>query len=119
MIRGDRKLVARRSTRRPKDCWTRTATSQVEIRNAPSAATAEFDRDEFDLTVDGPGGRLVHKASGSRFAFHPDRTWRFLGHCFVADGPKLEFDRSWLALMQLLAVWLSELKQHLVAAPST
>jgi hypothetical protein len=57
---------------------------------------AGFDREEFDLKAD---GHLVHSASGSRLAFHQDRTWRFLGHCFVADGPKLDFDRSWIALM--------------------
>jgi hypothetical protein len=78
-------------------------------------ATAQFDREEFDLTAD---GHLVHKTSGSRFAFHQDRTWRFLGHCFVADGPKLNFDRSWIALMQILAIWLGELRRHL-GAPST
>ena len=77
-------------------------------------ATAQFDRDEFDLTADG----LVHRASGSRFAFRQDHTWRFVGHCFVADGPQLQFDRSWLALMQLMAVWLNELRRNL-GAPST
>ena len=77
-------------------------------------ATAQFDRDEFDLTADG----LVHRASGSRFVFHQDRTWRFLGHCFVADGPPLQFDRSWLALIQLMAVWLGELRRHLGAPPT-
>jgi hypothetical protein len=76
-------------------------------------AAAQFDRGEFDLAHDG----LVHRASGSRFAFHRDRTWRFLGHCFVADRPPLEFDRSWITLLQLLAVWLDELRRHL-GAPS-
>jgi hypothetical protein len=80
--------------------------------------TAAFDRDEFDLTTDGLGGRLVHSASGSRFAFNQDRTWRFLGHCFVAEGPQRQFDRSWLALLQLLAAWLSELRRHLGAPPA-
>jgi hypothetical protein len=81
-------------------------------------ATAKLDRGEFDLTDDGLSGRLVHRASGSCFAFHRDRTWRFLGYCFVADGPQLAFDRSWIAVMQLMAVWLSELRRHL-GAPST
>jgi hypothetical protein len=78
---------------------------------------AEFDRGEFDLTDDGLSGRLVHRASGSCFAFHRDSAWRFLGHCCVADGPQLEFDRSWTTLMQLMAVWLSELRRHLGARP--
>jgi hypothetical protein len=79
---------------------------------------AEFDRGEFDLTDGGLGGRLVHRASGSCLVFHRDHTWRFLGRCFVADGPQLEFDRSWMALMQLMAVWLSELRRHLGTPPT-
>jgi hypothetical protein len=60
--------------------------------------------------------RLVHRASGSCLVFHLDHTWRFLGYCFVADGPQLVFDRSWMALIQLMAVWLSELRRHLETA---
>jgi hypothetical protein len=36
----------------------------------------------------------------------------------VADGPQLKFDRSWIALMQILAVRLSELRRHF-GTPST
>jgi hypothetical protein len=74
---------------------------------------AGLDRSAFALTDDGITVRLEHRASGSRFAFRGDETWRFLGYYSVADGPERTFDRSWMGVIPLMSAWLIELKWHL------
>jgi hypothetical protein len=74
---------------------------------------AGLDRDAFRITERGDAARLEHQPSGSRFVFVRDRTWRYLGYCSISDGAEVQFDRSWLALIQLLDVWLAEVAWHL------
>jgi hypothetical protein len=38
------------------------------------------------LADDGSIVGLVHRLSGSRFVFHRDRTWRYVGYCSVSNG---------------------------------
>jgi hypothetical protein len=74
---------------------------------------AGLDRSAFAFADDGITVRLEHRALGSRFAFRPDETWRFLGHCSVADCPERIFDRSWMGVTPFMSAWLIELKWHL------
>ena len=72
-----------------------------------------LDQMAFELTERANGARLEHRSSGSRFVFHRDRTWRYVGYCSVSDGPETPFDRSWITLIRLVDVWLAELAWHL------
>jgi len=74
---------------------------------------AELDQREFDLTDDGSIVGLMHRLSGSRFVFHRDSTWRYVGYCSVSNGHEWLIDKSWMALVSYVSAWLAELKRHL------
>jgi hypothetical protein len=71
---------------------------------------AGFDKTAFDLADDGTEVRIEHTLSASCFTLSRDKTWRYLGTCFVGDGPERPFDRSWLAVIPLVNIWLAEVK---------
>jgi hypothetical protein len=71
-----------------------------------------FNLHEFRLANHGPTARIEHLSSGSRFIIHRDQTWWFVGYYSVGDGLEWAFDQSWMTLVPLIGVWLTELKRH-------
>jgi hypothetical protein len=67
----------------------------------------------FDLTDDGSEVRVEHTLSASCFTLYRDKTWRYLGTCFVGHGLEKSFDRSWQTVIPLISLWLAEVKGEL------